>query len=646
MRALAVSAVVLYHAQPSALSGGYVGVDVFLVLSGFLITGLIMDQDAARTFRIATFYQTRAWRILPALIAVTTATMLAAGFILGPRLFSALARSAIAALLFVPNVYFSLHQSYFESNAAEPALLHTWSLGLEEQFYVLFPLFLVALLHHYRDQMATILVAACVLSFALCIWLVGYHPIATFYLLPTRAWEFLLGALACCWQERVVLGRWAAELVAALGIAAIVLAAGVLTPEVRYPAAVAMLPCAGACAVLVANAARSTMAARLLSLWPLAMIGRLSYSLYLWHWPVFTFAHQCWGPDLASTQLVACFGLTCLAAVLSWRFVEERFRVRTSAGDRARPITPLVVATGAGLASALFVLQFAGFQSRLPPLAVRYEQAGLQEDHRASDCHHGAPELVAIDGICKLQGGDGQHEAVLVWGDSHANVIAPIAAELGAARGMSVLQATYSSCPPLLGVRVAYMTRSHHCIEFNNMVIAAARTLHIRRVILAAYWSWYLQVNQKERYIAALDPYGNSNDLRRGTVAENDAKFRVGLEATVRALKNLGIRVWVLQQVPSQARFVPETLAQAEWWTGSVATVGSPLAAYRARQVAVGASVLAVPGVESLLDPASALCPHDWCAAAADGNSLYIDAHHLSAAGAQLLKPTLNAAFD
>jgi peptidoglycan/LPS O-acetylase OafA/YrhL len=635
-----------YHVPLPPFSGGYVGVDVFFVLSGYLITGLIEEQDASGTFRFANFYQSRAWRILPALIAVTTATVLIAGFILGPQLFSSVARSAIATLLFVPNVYFALHESYFASNTNESVLLHTWSLGVEEQFYAVFPPLLILLLRCRPSRVQLVAAAACVVSFALCVWLIGSHPTATFYFLPTRAWEFLLGAGACFWQKRLVLSRWAGELVAILGVAAIALVATTLTPGIRYPAVVAIGPCVGACAVLVANARRNTLVARVLSLSALVMVGRLSYSLYLWHWPIFTFARQFWGPDLALGQVVACFALTTMASVLSWRFVEERFRVRSSTGGAPRPISRLIVATSAALACALLVTAFGGFEWRLPPLAVRYERAGLEDERSGTDCHHGAPEIVLSTGICQLVGGSPQNEIVLVWGDSHANVIARVAAALGATRNMSVLQATYSSCPPLLGIRVADMAQSHHCLEFNNMVIAAAQTLNVRRVILAAYWSSYLTTTEKALYVTALDPYGKPNDLGHGTLSENQAKFHTALDTTVEALRNLGIRVWILEQVPSQGRFVPEILAQSEWRTGSVATIGIPLAAHRARLAPVDAALLAVPGVESLLDPAKALCQRGWCAAAAWGESLYIDAHHLSSAGARLLEPELSAVFD
>jgi peptidoglycan/LPS O-acetylase OafA/YrhL len=645
LRALAVCVVLLFHAPIAVFSGGYVGVDVFFVLSGFLITQLILEQDARGTFRFATFYQVRAWRILPALVVMTTATVFAAAFILGPQLFSSLAASAIATLLFAPNVYFALHQTYFESSAAEPALLHTWTLGLEEQFYALFPLLLIALLRNGRGRTSAFLLGGCLFSLALCVWLVGNHPTATFYLLPTRAWEFLLGALTFLWPAQIIFYRCWGELLAALGVVAIVVAATTLTPGIRYPGLIAITPCLGACAILAANARGSTLVKRVLSLPVFVSIGRISYSLYLWHWPIFVFGRQVWRSDSSAVRVVACFGITIIVATLSWRYVEEPLRLRPSSGGRRRGIMPLFGATIAGLCCACLVIVCAGFPTRLPSQAVRYEGTALQEDNRLT-CHHGVPELVSSTGICKLHGAGAQNEVVLVWGDSHANVVAPIVAELGVARGMTVMQATYSSCPPLIGLKVAAMPRAHHCVQFNEMVIGAARTLKVRRAVLAAYWSTYLQAAGKARYVSAFDPYGTSDDLGAGSLPQNVARLRAALNGTVKALRDLGIRVWVLQQVPEQERFVPEILAQAEWWTGSAAAIGIPLAEYRANQTAAASALMSVEGVEGLLDPASMLCREGWCLAAAGGESLYRDANHLSAIGAARLKPILSEVFD
>ena len=645
LRALAVGVVLLYHAPLRAFSGGYVGVDVFFVVSGFLITQWIMDRDANEAFRFAIFYQVRAWRILPALIAMTIATVLAATFILGPQVFSSLSASAIATLLFVPNVYFALHQTYFETSAAEPALLHTWTLGLEEQFYLLFPLLLIALLRHGRRATGASLAVMGLFSLGLCVWLVGRHPTATFYLLPTRAWEFLLGAAAFLWQSRTVFRRWLGEVLAALGIAAIVAAATTFTPAIRYPGLVTLAPCLGACAVLVVNARGTTLVKKALSIPVMVFVGRLSYSLYLWHWPIFVFGRQVWRGGSPALRIMECFVLTMITATLSWRYIEEPFRLRPSSGNLKRGVAPLLVATLAGLGCAGLVVVGAGFPARLPADAVRYERDALQEKSRGS-CHHGEPELVAINGICKLHAAGARDDVVLVWGDSHANVVAPIAAQLGEAHDMTVLQATYSSCPPLSGLRVANMPMSNHCVEFNDMVMIAARTLNVRRALLAAYWSTYLQPAGKVRHIAAIDPYGSSDDLGVGTPAQNDAKLRAALVRTVQALKDLGIQVWILRQVPVQQRYVPEILAQAEWWTGNTAAIGIPLTEYRASQAAVAAVLESVPGVERLLDPASRLCPQGWCAAAEEGRSLYLDASHLSAAGAERLEPVLSPVFE
>ena len=298
VRAVAVAIVILYHAQLAAFSGGYIGVDVFFVLSGFLVTGLIVEQNAADRFHVAEFYRNRTWRILPALLAVTGATVLAGTCILGPLMLVSLAKSALAALLFVPNVYFALHQNYFDLGVPESPLLHTWSLGVEEQFYLLFPPLLILALRCGR-RVHALLCAVALMSFSLSVWLIGSHPTATFYFLPTRAWEFLLGGAACFWKDAAQAPAGGCrEWLAAFGLGAIILAATTLTPGIRYPGIIALLPCAGTCALLVAGANRTTTIGRLLSWSGCVWLGRLSYSLYLCHWPIFAFARQIRGSSL------------------------------------------------------------------------------------------------------------------------------------------------------------------------------------------------------------------------------------------------------------------------------------------------------------------------------------------------------------
>jgi peptidoglycan/LPS O-acetylase OafA/YrhL len=644
LRAVAVSIVILYHAQLRQFSGGFVGVDVFLVISGFLITGLIVEQNGAGGFRLANFYRNRAWRILPALAAVTGATLLAATCILSPYLLVPLAKSALAALLFVPNIYFALHQNYFDLTVPESPLLHTWSLGLEEQFYLLFPPLLMVVARYGRRRTRALLCVTLVASFALSVWLIGSHPTATFYFLPTRAWEFLIGGAAYLWKDGAYRSGWRSEWLGGLGLACIALAATTLTPGLRYPGIIALLPCLGTCALLVANTNCDTWVARVLSWSGCVWLGRLSYSLYLCHWPIFALARQLRGPALGPGELIACFILTLATAMLCGRFVEQRFRLRLPAASMARPIRPLVAVTITELCAISVFVLCGGFASRMPAAALRYGQTELPDDVYENRCHHGPPEVVA--GVCTLVQRAAARDVVLIWGDSHANVLASVSGLLGEAHDMTVLQATYSGCPPLLGVRLAYLPSTHHCTEFNNMVVAALQPLHVHRVILAAYWGWYLQTPGRGQYAEALDPFGRPDDLGAGTAADNNGKFRAALQATVSALRARGVRVWILRQVPAQGLYVPEALAEAQWRSGSVTAIAVPLAAHRASQYVVDAVLQGMPGVEGLLDPASILCPGGTCSATVGDQSAYRDSSHLSSAGARLLKPVLEPVFE
>jgi len=288
LRALAIVAVVLFHAGFSVVPGGFVGVDVFFVISGFLITGLITDELRQGEFSFWQFYARRVRRIFPALFAMLAAVLLAGYFILTPDEYQTLGASAAYSSAFMANVYFWLHTSYFDQYANTMPLLHLWSIGVEEQFYLIWPLFMVLVWRYVRlSQSAALVALACatILLAILCVVWTGIDSKSAFYLPFTRLWEFALGAsllaLPVIHQPRF------ADALSALGALAIVLAALTFNASLDYPGYYSLLPCAGAAAVIAAG--ERSLVGRLLSLGPSVLLGKISYSLYLWHWPIIVF---------------------------------------------------------------------------------------------------------------------------------------------------------------------------------------------------------------------------------------------------------------------------------------------------------------------------------------------------------------------
>lgn len=281
LRAVAVLGVILYHFEVWPFSGGFVGVDVFFVISGYLITGIIANDLQADRFSILTFYQRRVRRILPALVACVAATSVAGLFILLPNELQDLGQSLIATALFASNIYFWSQSGYFAPAADTQPLLHTWSLAVEEQFYIAFPLILAAVWRWNRRALVPTLLVLALLSLGVSAYQVQQAPQAAFYLSIGRGWELLVGSLiALC---RSHLDKVPATC-AWLGLAAIVASLVGYNEQMPFPGLAALLPCLGAAAIIVS--APGTMVGNFLSSSPMRGIGLISYSLYLWHWPI------------------------------------------------------------------------------------------------------------------------------------------------------------------------------------------------------------------------------------------------------------------------------------------------------------------------------------------------------------------------
>jgi peptidoglycan/LPS O-acetylase OafA/YrhL len=347
LRAIAVAPVILFHAGSDWFSGGYVGVDVFFVISGYLITSLLIEDLRRDRFSIARFYERRARRILPALFLVLLCTSVAAWMWMVPAQLEEYARTLVAVVLFVSNVYFWRVDDYFAPAAELNPLLHTWSLAVEEQFYIVFPLLLLLLWRLGAARAFGAIVLLSVMSLMLAEWGWRQKPVPSFFLLPTRAWELGVGAI-CAFVLRDSAPRGSTPL-AGLGLALIGLAVLGFDAETPTPSLYTLAPVAGT-ALVILHARDGTLAARLLSVRLLVGLGLISYSAYLWHQPLFAFArvrslsHP--SPGLMLALVLASLGL----AYLTWRFVEQPFR-RT----RAAPPSRRAVFIASGTAVAAFV---------------------------------------------------------------------------------------------------------------------------------------------------------------------------------------------------------------------------------------------------------------------------------------------------
>ena len=327
LRAVAVVPVILFHAGFEAFGGGFVGVDIFFVISGYLITSILIKEMEAERFSLVDFYDRRARRILPALFLVSLVSAVFAWLLLLKHDFNDFFRSLVAVATFSSNIYFWLESDYFSTAAELKPMLHTWSLAVEEQYYILFPLILMAMWRYGRFVLLTLLAIIFLLSFGYAQMIVDDRPMEAFFLLPTRAWEILVGAFCAFYLHsgRPTGSAMARQLFSGLGLGLIVMAVLAYSPDTPSPSIYMLAPTMGA-AFVILFATEGTFARRLLSASPMVGIGLVSYSAYLWHQPIFSFVRHNSLEEPGAAVMILLSACAVFLAWLTWKFVETPFR--------------------------------------------------------------------------------------------------------------------------------------------------------------------------------------------------------------------------------------------------------------------------------------------------------------------------------
>src|SRR6202158_1578395 len=473
LRGIAVMLVGNFQAFPEAMPGGFIGVDIFFVISGFLITGIILRELDQQRFSLLAFYNRRIRRIFPALIVVLCATLVLGWLWMLPAAYAQLSTDVFASAAFFSNIALLLQSGYFDIESGKKPLLHLWSLGIEEQFYLFWPLILMLV----ARMRLSILVAASVIgiaSFLLNVALIGSNPVATFYLPFARAWELLAGAaLACSWNEVSQSSR-ASNWRATIGLSLIARAAGLVYPRGACPGWWAALPVAGGALLLSAPAAWFCRC--LLASPPLVWIGLISYPLYLWHWPLLVFFGIIKFGPLTLLERELTLGLSALLAWLTYRFVESPFRF-----SRPSPLKIAGLCTGMVLVStaAGIVVEGRGFGFRLPP-EIR-EMADVRTDPsnwRVHECILDLSHEMSFADNCVDRD---RRPLVLVWGDSTAGALLPGLRKAQETRDFGIAQFTSSSCIPALNAEIA---ATPNCRAINDEILARARAIKPDIVLL------------------------------------------------------------------------------------------------------------------------------------------------------------------
>lgn len=459
LRAVAVLGVLIYHAFPRWLPGGFFGVDVFFVISGFLITSLIAKQIDRGEFTFLGFYKRRALRLFPGLLTVLAVVVVFGWFADLPQQFSFLGKSLLSSSAFVANIYFLRQGGYFDSAALAKPLLHLWSLGVEEQFYIFFPVFMI-LTSRRSSLKKALLVLVTLVSFAYCLWLTYQDPPRAFYLPGSRVWELLIGSICAAifslggrFQSARAVGSWA-------GLALILGSMWFVDESMLLPGYLALVPTIGAALIVLGAPERA--ANRLLSLRPVVFVGLISYALYLWHWPLLAINYKIAEAHPSAVSTVLCLILAVVLAVLTRQLIETplRFSKRSSQ-------------TALGLGSGLFAFFLVGvvvwlmkgvpqrFDSSIRPY-VAIQNMDFDAAVRSDVCHlqHVGLEARAPECI------ETKRPLIALWGDSHAAALYPGLATLKPSAGFGLTQLTEAGCPPILGLTRTQFQRK--CDEINQ----------------------------------------------------------------------------------------------------------------------------------------------------------------------------------
>ncbi|MCV3205772.1 acyltransferase [Mesorhizobium sp. YC-39] len=595
LRAVAVLPVVLFHFGVTAIPGGFTGVDIFFVISGYLISGSLLDDLERGQFSIVSFYWRRARRILPALVFVTLLACIAALFILLPSDLHEFSLSVIAASTFWSNVYFWKTTNYFSIDAELRPLLHTWSLSVEEQYYIFAPILMFLIYRYFAKRWLTILLPIILGSFVLAVMATSMAPTAGFYLLPTRMWELMLGAVLMLKRPPALGSRLLMELVGLAGFGLVAVGFLTISESDPFPGYNALYPCLGAALLIYAGQNDpATIATRILEVRPLVWIGLISYSLYLVHWPINSFVHylSLRSVDLptAAAMMVASLAL----AAFSWKYVEQPFRQKRTF---TAPVP--IFAFSAGAIALLCVGGAAGvigngFPQRFPDYAQQRIPVG---DWRNGTCFNEGSSQIENWNIEDCTRTRGFTTTVLLWGDSFAaHYVSGLDANANKIQA-NIVEYTYAGCPPIL----SYFSYARpNCTRFNQRALKVIGDAGIRTVILSGRWTDY------------------------------EARSFDGLQQTIDTLRGLGVRVFVIGQSPEFIADVRKIAFFAK--RGNLSDTSWPMAMdpdinNRVRPFTKGAT---------FIDPLTFLCSAGRCSYADAGQFLYFDYGHFSTTGATL----------
>lgn len=631
LRAVAILSVVFFHVDPNLLPGGFTGVDIFFVISGYLITRIIVGELGNDSFTFFNFWMRRARRILPALLFMIGTVTIISFFLLMPSDLKSYGGLLFHSILFAANIYLTKEKGYFAAEDQNNPLLHVWSLSVEEQYYLVWPVLLVLAARklplRWRIAVFGILIGV---SLGFSEWASHHDPKQAFFGLASRAFELLIGAAIAFCDGKVRFSDRAAQAMAVAG--GLLLCAGfvLISEQTRFPGVAALLPCLGAALLIGSGTAASpTLAGSLLSSPILVGIGRISYSWYLWHWPPLALLRYYFDRPSAWFEICAALATGLILAVLSWRFIERPFRTTPVPARFKRRFVPVAAALSlALLTSGIAFEALKGVPQRLDATGL----AMYEEFHseREEGCNRTVRPTVNTQ-RCEF-GTSAPAPSILLWGDSHARHYLPALARIAAAQGVTGLAHIASDCRPFIAPESIDRNsrRRHECIGSNEETLALlANQPDISLVVLAARWSVSEILSDDHSRIAI---------------------FKRNFEKTITALQKMGKKVVVLDQVPTIPFRIDECMIRKSFFNDKSMNCetyqASRINRYELSVLQAMKEVKASHGVAQTFSPYAHFCDGEVCRTVNEaGAPFYRDDDHLTNRGAYYLEPYIAQAI-
>lgn len=627
LRAIAVVAVILYHAKWSLFSGGFVGVDIFFVISGYLITTLILSDRSRNEFSFKIFYARRVRRLFPALIVVVVISFLFAWGLMVPEEIKSFGQSVVSISLFSSNLFFWWKTDYFSPLTEEQPLLHTWSLSLEEQFYLIYPLLLLFLCKMKPKKVFIALSFLTVFSFLCSRMLNGNLSSAAFYLLPFRSWELLAGALLAIIplsRAERIRSIFPSDLLAFFGLFLIIYSIVVFDKSAAFPSHLTLVPVIGACLVIF-FATGHTLSARFFAKRVMVFLGLMSYSLYLYHQPIFAFSRIVYGDELSNINIVLCIAITFFLGFLSWRFVEKPFRLMQLDRSVLVVLSGVMALCALGVAGFLFSTKVDGFlKSNASNDGLKLLETVEYSPYR-SVCHRSDSSVNSIEDFCVYP--TGSSPSMAVFGDSHGVEPAYAMGESGLFDG--VAHFTYSGCGPVspdLDLDVSSSGCQKWSVQTQKFIASQVTISHVY-----IFYRVVASVCGDHRNYFPLVPVDCDYDVLKS------------LKNTVTLFKSGGKKVTVILQVPELPREAASVLLRSNLTTKNQVVRGVTREWWDKRSALIFSRIKYELGFyANVFDPTDIFCNSVDCFLNDSDGIFYFDDDHLSLHGSTYLAKHLS----